>query len=181
MSRPLPRAQAVAGVTVLALTLGLACAASAKEPDRTAAVVKDLEACRSIQADAERLACYDKAAGALQQAQATGAVVVLDKQQIQEAKKDAFGFSMPSFKFFDRGEKPEAMDEVVLVVERAYHNGEGKWVIKTENGQTWRQTDDYELFKPPHKGSEARIKRGLLNSFTINIDGQRSFKAHRDE
>ena len=44
----------------------------------------------------------------------------------------------------------------------------------------WRQTDDQELFKEPHPGSTAVIRKGTLGSFFMKIDGDSAFRAHRD-
>jgi hypothetical protein len=172
----------VAGGLVAALTAPFA-PALAKQAEATVEVVRALLACRSVTADAERLACYDRAVGALDQAQKSGQVVVVDREQIKEAKKDAFGFNLPSFgKLFDRnGEKSEQTSEIELVVDHAAQNATGRWVIVMANGQVWRQIDSEELYNPPHKGSNVRIKRGMMGSYAMNVDGQRSIKVHRDE
>jgi hypothetical protein len=180
MSPALRRTLPLAGVLAAALVVGVPAAAKPAAPN-SATVVKDLKACRSIAAEAARLACYDQAVAALDKAEQAGDVVVLDQQQIREAKRDAFGFTMPSFSMFDRGDKPEVMDEITLTIDRAYRTGDGKWVIKTENGQTWRQVDTYELFKTPKKGSTIRIRKAALGSYTANVDGQKSIRVHRDD
>jgi hypothetical protein len=184
-SRP-AASRALASLAIAGLAVALVAPfapALAKQAEMTATVVKELIACRSVAADAERLACYDKAVSALDQAQKSGAVVVVDREQIKEAKKDAFGFNLPSFgKLFDRnGEKTEQVNEIELVVDHAFKNGNGKWVIVMEGGQTWRQIDTNELTRIPHKGSKAVVKRGAIGSFSIKVDGDLSFKAHRDE
>ena len=81
----------------------------------------------------------------------------------------------------ERGDKPEAMDEITLTIDHAGRTGDGKWVLHTDNGQTWRQIDDAELFKAPKKGSTVRIKRASLGSYTANVDGQKSIRVHRDD
>jgi len=186
MNRPSPfrRAAALISAGAVAATLVAPFApALARQAEATAAVVKELLACRQVGSDAERLACYDKAVGALDQAQRSGAVVVVDREQIKEAKKDAFGFNLPSFgKLFDRnGEKTEQVNEIELVVDHATRNAGGKWVITMEGGQVWRQIDTNELYKAPQKGAKAVVKRGAIGSFSMKIDGDLSFKVHRDE
>jgi hypothetical protein len=44
----------------------------------------------------------------------------------------------------------------------------------------WRQTDDTELLKSPHAGSTGEIRKGVLGSFFMKIDGQSAMRAHRD-
>lgn len=179
MSRPIRLALLVSGAAAAAIALSAP--GFAKPASGGAAVVKDLKACRQISDENERLRCYDSAVDALDKAEQSGEVVVLDKEQVKEARKDAFGFTMPSFKMFDRGEKPEAIDEVTVVVDHAFKTRDGKWMIKTENGQTWRQIDDYDLFKAPKKGSTMKIKRASLGSYVANIDGQKSIRVKREE
>ena len=144
---------------------------------------QNLLKCRGLPDGAQRLACYDEATGALDTANRTGAVVVVDRQQIQEAKRDVFGFNMPSFgKLFDRGGRTDAaLEEVQLTVANAAHGPDGKWVLVMENGQVWRQIDTEILDKDPHKGSTVRIRHGAIGSYVMNVDGQPRFKAHRDQ
>src|SRR3569623_103761 len=144
MNRPSPfrRAAALISAGAVAATLVAPFApALARQAEATAAVVKELLACRQVGSDAERLACYDKAVGALAQAQRSGDVVEVGREQINEAKKDAYGFNLPSFgKLFDRnGEKTEQGNEIELVVDHATRNAGGKWVITMEGGQVRRQ------------------------------------------
>ena len=56
-----------------------------------AAVVQSLTDCRKIPAADARLACYDKAADAFDQAQAQGQVVVVDREQVRTVRRQAFG------------------------------------------------------------------------------------------
>ena len=179
MTRPIRIALLASGAAFAAVALSAP--GFAKPQPSGAAVVKDLKACREISDNQARLRCYDGAVDALDKAEQSGEVVVLDKQQVKEARKDAFGFTMPSFKMFDRGEKPEQIDEVTLTLDHAYRNRDGKWVLKTDSGQTWVQIDTYDLFKSPKKGSTMVVKRASLGSYVANIDGQKSIRVRRQE
>ncbi|HEX6865720.1 MAG TPA: hypothetical protein VF122_00670, partial [Caulobacteraceae bacterium] len=75
----------------LTLMAGSAQAASDRPP-----VLQAVVDCRAIADSSARLACYDAAAARLDEAEAKGDVVVLDREQRQQARREAFGFTMPS-------------------------------------------------------------------------------------
>jgi hypothetical protein len=66
--------------------------------------------CRKLTDNAARLACYDQAAAALDQAEAKGDVVVVDREQARKVRKQAFGFTLPSISIFAKGESQEEVD-----------------------------------------------------------------------
>jgi hypothetical protein len=146
-----------------------------------AAVLKAVVDCRSVTDSAARLACYDAAAARLDEAEAKGDVVVLDREQTRQARREAFGFTMPSLSIFSRGEAPEKVDRASYTVENAWKTAEGKWVVELDTGGVWRQTDDVDLRRAPHKGSTAEIKTAALGSYFMKIDGQLAMRAHRDK
>src|SRR5262245_40795558 len=91
----------VVGFWALALTIGTAAAQTAPAAP---GALDSVYACRSIQTEAERLACYDAAVGRLQQAQTSGDIVAVDRQQAQQIRREAFGFQLPSLpQLFNRG------------------------------------------------------------------------------
>jgi hypothetical protein len=53
-------------------------------------------ACASVADSAQRLACYDTAVAGLKQAESTGGVAVVNREQIEKAEKEAFGLVSPS-------------------------------------------------------------------------------------
>ena len=59
--------------------------------------VQQLIACRSITDSAQRLACYDRQAAAVEKGIATKELVVIDKARATQAKRSLFGFSIPNF------------------------------------------------------------------------------------
>lgn len=164
-----------------ALTLAAVGAVQAAPKDvGRAAVLKAVVDCRGIADSAARLACYDAAAATLDEAEAKGDVVVMDREQTRRARREAFGFTLPSLSIFNRGEEPEKINHATYSVERAWKEG-GKWVVEMDTGAVWRQTDDIDLLRAPHKGSVAEIKTGALSSYYMKIDGQLAMKARRDK
>jgi hypothetical protein len=175
-----PRGPSVAGLAA-ALVIGMAGLGRAAEPPPSMApAVQAVLSCRAIKEDAARLTCFDKATAAMGEAETKGDLLTLDRQQRQAVRKQAFGLTLPALNLFDKGEKPAEADRITATVASASQDPYGKWTIRLDDGAVWRQTDSNELFRPPHKGSTVVIKKGVLGSFFIDVDGQPSIRAHRD-
>ena len=160
--------------------VGMADAAAAKPQSAptNAPVVQAVVDCRQIEDSAQRLACYDRAVAALTNAQQSGDLVTLDRKQRQAVRKQAFGFTLPTLSMFDTGEK-EA-DRVDETLDSAHQVGEGRWVFQMQDGAVWRQIDDEFLSREPHPGSAIVIKRAMLGSYMLSVDGQPGVRVHRD-
>ena len=143
-----------------------------------AAILQSLLDCRGLGDDAARLACFDQAAGAMDQAEAKGDIVVVDREQARTVRRQTFGFSMPSMALFERGVAPEEVDRVSGIAKTAYQSG-GKWVIELEDGAVWQQTDSEVVGRRPRTGTKVEIRKASLNSYFMNLDGQRAVRAKR--
>jgi hypothetical protein len=146
-----------------------------------AAVVKAVTECRKLTDGPQRLACYDAAVAKMDEAQAKGDLVTVDREQRSTIRRQAFGLTLPSLTIFDKGEKTEEINVQSFKVEGASQNGDQRWVIRLEGGQVWRQIDDNSLRDSPHAGSTAVISKGALGSFAMKVDGQQQIKVHRDQ
>lgn len=150
-------------------------------PQERAAELQRLIDCRKITDPTQRLACYDQAAGALDQAEAKGDIVVVNREQARKVRRQAFGFTMPSITLFERGEKPEEVATADGVIASAHKALTGKWVIKLQDGATWSQTDLTEIPLDPKPGQTVKIKRAAMGSYMMTIGNQRAVRVHRDE
>lgn len=167
---------------VLAGAVGVATVgAQPKGEGGRTAIVQKLVDCRKLTDDAARLACYDQAAAALDQAEAKGDIVVVDREQARKVRRQAFGFALPSITLFEKGETKEDLENVTGVVAAARQDSMGHWIIKLEDGATWAQIDATELFKTPKAGMAVKIRRASLGSFLMIVDNQRAFRARRTE
>lgn len=167
------------GGRVLAVALLAAGLAHAETPGRAPAVQNVID-CRKIDDGAQRLACYDKAVADMEQAEKSGDLVSVDREQRRAARHQAFGLALPTLSFLDRGEKPEEVDRITSKIAEAWQTGYGTWNFRLDDGAVWHQIDDNTLDRPPHSGSTAEIRRGALGSFTMKVDGQFPIKVHRD-
>ena len=137
--------------------------------------------CRKLGDDAARLACYDLAVDALGQQLAQGQVVAVDHAQVQQVRRQAFGFAMPSLSLFDRDAKADDMAEVVLAVDSAQRGPDGKWLLRLEGGQVWRQIDAGDFSRDPKRGARATIRKAMLGSYMMTIGGHSPVRVHRDQ
>jgi hypothetical protein len=138
--------------------------------------------CRKLADGQARLACYDKAVDALGQALDKGEVVAVDQGQVQQVRRQAFGFTLPSLTVFDRGAaKGQDVDEVTLTIESARLGPDGKWVLGLEGGQVWRQIESTPFSRTPKAGAKATIRRALLGSYLMTVGGKSGVRVHRDQ
>ena len=154
--------------------------AATRAKETRAASVQTVLDCRAIADGAKRLACFDTAVGAMAEAETKGDLVTIDREQRREVRRQTFGLSLPSLTLFDRGEKGEDADKITTTVAEASRGPNGRWLVQLDGGALWRQTDDTDLYKTPHKGSTAVVRRGALGSFFMKVDGDSAFRVHRD-
>ena len=157
-----------------ALALVIPAAAAAQDgPSEVQRVV----ACRTIADDTERLACYDREAGALSELVESDEVVVVSKEQAQAAQREVFGFSTPNFAGL-LGDEDKVKD-VEFSIKRAQYNAYDKLLVEAEDGSVWLQIDDRRIGSTPKSGTVVTVRRATLGSFEMEIKGRRSFKVRR--
>lgn len=144
-----------------------------------APVLQAVVDCRAIADSNARLACYDAAAARLEEAETKGDVVVLDREQRQQARREAFGFTLPSFDILNRGEPAEKLDRVTFKVVRATQANDGSWTLELDSGAVWRQTDQEGLSRRPKPGTTVEIRNAAMGGYFMNVDGQRAIRVKR--
>lgn len=172
------------GWSVLAFSLVAGAVVAAPPPlpvEGRAGALQALAACRAQTDPMARLACFDAAVARLDEAEQKGDIVVVDRRQAQEVRRQAFGFTLPSMALFERAEGGEKLDRVESVVTEARRGPDGKWVLKLENGAVWRQTDAEGPARTPRAGMKAVVRAASLGSFLVSVDGQAGFRAKREE
>jgi hypothetical protein len=153
---------------------------AAPPPVSTGPLVQSVIACKAVTDPTERLACFDKAETALDEASGKGDLVTIDHEQRKTIRRQAFGLTLPSLSLFDRGEKPESANRESFKIDQAWIDSDGKWAFRLETGAVWRQTDTNALTRAPHAGSTADISKGVLGSFFMKVDGQLALRVRRD-
>ena len=165
----------------IAALAALAVPASAKDPPKQSPLVGALQSCRAISDAAERLACYDKQAGALLDATSKGDVAVVDKSEVRKVRKSLFGFAMPKLPFFSGDDTADvASESLESTIKSANGIGYGKFrMVIAEGDAVWETTESYGTMREPRTGDKIVIKRGPLGSYILRIGSNRGVKGKR--
>lgn len=154
--------------------------AAAQEQQATPGALDAVYACANISNEAQRLVCYDSAVGQLRQAQTTGNLVAVDRQQAESLDREAFGFTLPSLSRLFGGSSNEStssgssqpgferVDELALTVERVVMRRDGTASIVMTNGQIWSQIDN-ESPRNVRAGGQVTVRRATLGSYLMSI------------
>ena len=169
----------ILGLAAAAALAGAALAEAPVRPEGRAEVLQKLSDCRKIAEPDKRLACYDAAAAGLDQAEAKGDIVVVDRNQARQVRRQAFGFSLPSISLFERGEKKEEIDTVTGKVAAARESSPGHWTVTLEDGAVWTQIDPDPLAIDPKPGMPVKIRRASMGSFLMTVGPNRAMRVHR--
>lgn len=144
------------------------------------ALIDNLSRCRSIPADAARLACFDAAVGALDAARQQGDVVVVDRAQVRTARRQLFGFQAPSLSgLFGREDVADEVDSIETTLARANRTPDGKWIFHLADGSEWRQIDSASVQFQNRAGTTVRVRRAALGSFQLVAGGSRAVRVRR--
>jgi hypothetical protein len=161
---------------VLASTLAALPAAAMEE--------KALKACRALQNDAERLACYDLEVdrGTARPAPAEPAAQVAPPAApaAPESAEDRFGRER-AIEYEERvrvEKESREVGELKALVESIETRIDGLMTITLDNGQVWRQSRPDSLFRL-EAGDPVKIRPGALKSYLMTGPANRSTRVTR--
>lgn len=166
----------------MAIFTAMAAPALAQAPDEEPVSTATVYACADIESDTDRLACYDSAVGRLKSAEESGDAVVVTRREVEEVRRDSFGFSIPSLpglasSVFGNDEK---IDEVTYPIASVQSTARGKFYVTLENGQVWQQIDNKSVYYSAKRGVEnATIKSAALGSYMMKFDDGVLFRVER--
>jgi len=155
--------------------LVLAFPAAAQDRSRHLAPLMD---CRKIPDSADRLACFDKAAAELDTAEREQRVVVVDKEQVQQARRSIFGLKLPKIRLFGNGDDKDELSEVEMTLTSVTRQRDGTIAFTVDDGARWVQTDDKTVVGVK-AGGKVTLKRGALGSFFARFHGSTSARVQR--
>lgn len=173
-------------------------------PLASANPAQDLEECRSISVESERLSCFDAAYDQLRAAGMTPdsvlksniveiAVPAPASQSADKAAKTVgpvkrffgFGLSEATTEPEDFGLKNDAVtrneiggvEQITTRITEVSRSLRGNLIVKLANGQRWRQTDGRRT--RVKEDEPVVISRGALGSYKMNIGGNRFIRVTR--
>ncbi|MBU1606216.1 MAG: type VI secretion protein [Alphaproteobacteria bacterium] len=168
----------------LALAVG-ASAAGAQDPDAVAAPATDyvaaLKACRSISEPTERLACFDRTAGAMVAATESGEVSIVDREDVRKTRRSLFGFTMPEGGILGSSDTEDDTSMLESTITDVRRLGGDTYVIAIAEGSKWQMSNVPMRLRPPRVGDEVVFKKAALGSYFIRIAGQTGVKGRRIE
>jgi nucleoside phosphorylase len=165
---------------------GLAAAAVAAALSGQAAQVQErpetlarLVACRAIADGAARLACYDAAAGALDSAERQGDVVIIDRAQVAETRRQMFGFDLPTLPRMFGGAGQAEISSIETTLRSASQTADDRWVFRLADGGVWRQVDAAYVRFENRAGQPVRIRKAAFNSFLLTVGDSQAVRVRR--
>ncbi|MFZ5707157.1 MAG: hypothetical protein ACOY5R_18035 [Pseudomonadota bacterium] len=145
---------------------------------------RNLLDCRGIADNGQRLACYDRSVGAMEDAEKKKDLVVVDRKEIRETKKSLFGFSLPKLSLFGDGdekeEKADEVQEIESTVVSVRPSKGGDWALRLANDAgTWETGG--ALTVPPRVGDKVKIRKASLGSYLGSVGISRGIRFRRVE
>lgn len=172
------RSVPVTTVILAAALLFPAAASAERKPNRPELFTRLID-CRAITENTRRLACYDTAAGALEEAEKKKDLVVVDRKEIRETRKSLFGFALPKIGLFgdDKDDDKDAIREIVSTVETARMAGRNWSISLANDGGTWEAIS--ELNYPPRPGDKVKISKAAMGSYLGQVGLSRGVRFRR--
>lgn len=167
-------------LALLPLAAVIAAPALAQDVPGSTRSVDELASCRAVTPGADRLACFDRATDRILAARRSGELLVLDRKQVTERKRRAFGLANPRAEVFGGGREDELTEvkevETTIAI-AAPAAAYGRWNLQLANGMVWQSIDTLSF--PPKVGAPIKLKNASLGGFRASINGGRSFLVKR--
>jgi len=159
-----------------------AAAGGATQVEGLPAGVEELLRCREVSEEESRLRCFEERSDALADALERRDVVVADRQEVREAQRELFGFSLPKLRIFDNansaGDAGENVDFIEGSVASASLNADSRLVVTLQDEQVWLQSDSRPVVRP-RPGQPVTIRRASLGSFMMRVNNQPGIRVQR--
>jgi hypothetical protein len=139
-----------------------------------------LRTCLAIADDAQRLACTDRAARTLVDAEQRRDIVIVARDEIRKSRKSLFGLNLGSGDLFAGRDTPaeriEALDTTVQAATRERYD---RWTLTLAEGGRWATTEAWVGDLDPKPGMAVSIHRAALGSYVLRAKGFRAVKVQR--
>jgi hypothetical protein len=165
---------------VLAASSAGALAQAPKVQTERPALLQNLAQCRGIAEAQARLACFDRTAAAIDEAERAKDLVVVDREQLRKTRRTLFGLTLPNLSVFgDDSPDQEGVERIDTTIAKLSQNGLGKWLFTLPDGATWEQTDSRNLPIDPRVGHSIKIRKAAMGSYLANVKDQIAIRVRR--
>ena len=118
----------------------------------------------------------------MEEAASSEELVITDREQVREARKGLFGFTLPKIKLFSGGDdKSEDIKSIKDVVVSSGRTRNGKYRFTLKESGTWVQTDSTSIPSGVDPGDEVTITKAALGSYKAKIRRNRAFRVARQK
>lgn len=131
--------------------------------------LQGLARCTTITDNAQRLACYDQAAAALVAAEQRSDIIVVERQQLEQARRAMFGFSLPDLPLLRGHGKVATIDQIDGVLASASADSSAQWLFRLRDGSEWQQVDINPLTIDPRAGDPVVVRRAGLGGYRLSV------------
>ncbi len=167
---------------VMCATIVTTSSAQAQDDIGTSPVIDKLESCTQIEDNTERLACFDREVGAFVGATNEGEVRVVDSDQITQARKKLYGYSIPDAGIFEAKteEEKDQNSRLVSTITRVRQVASKEWHFWIEEGNAkWRIKNNSVRARAPKVGQSVEFKPATMGTYWIRIDGRKGVRGNR--
>jgi hypothetical protein len=156
-------------------TVGIAAVVAAASPCMASGSLGALLACRSIEASAARLACFDRESAALAGQQSS--------VEPHAALNSRETFGLAPMEVAARAEAvahaPKPLDSMTAHVSSVARAADGREIFTLDNHQIWVQLVADGNWLDVRTGETVKISRGWLGSYRLSLPSRRGFKVTR--
>lgn len=150
-------------------------AAVAQAGDRLISAVTD---CRKIDDPGARVACYDRAADALQKAAGANELTVMSREEVAQKRRSLFGLPIDEGKLFGQPARNlppiETLDSTVT---RRTITGRDTFAVTLADGSVWRTLERARV--APEVGDGVHVSRGAMKGYFASFRGARGVRVER--
>ena len=165
-----------AAVAASLLAFGPAVPASAQDADYLA----ELKACRTIEDEDDRLACYDAKVGAMVSASDAGDVRVVSREDVRRTRRQLFGTGAPELEILKGdGKDEEVTDLLETTITSARPLAGNGWRFTTAENAVWEINNPPRKIAPISPGDKVVFKKATLGYYFVRINGQMGVKGKR--
>lgn len=136
-------------------------------------------ACRGIGDSVTRLDCFDREVAKFDQAQASGDIVTVDRQNVRATRRSLFGLALPNLGLFGDNSSDANSGVLETTIISTRQGPDGKWSFVLAEGGRWVQLDNREFIDDPASGMPIIIRRAAMGSYLANIKKQTAIRIER--
>ena len=142
-----------------------------------------LKQCKAIGDPQQRLACYDGSVTSVLAAVDQGEIKVVDKADVEKARRGLFGFTLPKIGLFGGGDEEGKAEQLEMlestITEVRQVSGDTYLFRIAEGDAQWQISDAPMRFNAPKVGDKVVFKRASFSSYFIRVGNQIGVKGRR--